>query len=315
MTEPVVLTVTVNPAIDVGLSVEYLVPDHKLEAIDHRRDPGGGGVNVSRVLQRLGVASRAWVAAGGPTGEELAALLAAEDILPVVHPIDGVTRESISITDTRRREQYRIVVAGPTVGCADDADDVAEMVEAIVELAEMVEVVVLSGSLPPGVPADFYASIADRLADTTVVVDAKGDVLAAVVDGRADVVKPSRRELASLVTWTPADDGEIVVAARKVLERGAVGALAVSLGGDGAVLVERDGPVTWYDPPPVEVVSTVGSGDSMVAGIVAGLARATSLADAVADGVAAGTAAVLTAGTGLCRPADVERIRPQVVVR
>lgn len=301
-----VLTVTVNPALDVSVTVEYLVPEHKLTATDHRRDPGGGGINVSRVLRRFGVDNRAWIAAGGATGDELVSLVEAEGIATTVHRIDGVTRESIAITDDKRDEQYRIVLPGPTV------HDHEDLLAGIRALADDVDVVVLSGSLPPGVPADLYATICDSLGDTTTVVDTKGDVLAEVVRGRADVVKPSRRELASLVDWVPASADEIVLAARRVLELGEVGALAVSLGRDGAVLVERSGDVTWYLPPAVEVCSTVGSGDSMVAGVVAGLADGEPLVEAVRRGVAAGAAAVLTPGTELCRPEDVERIRPQV---
>lgn len=308
MADASVLTVTPNPTIDVGVTVEYLVPDHKLQATDHRRDPGGGGVNVARVLQRFGITTQAWIAAGGPTGEELAERLEREGIVPVVHRTGAATRENIAVTDAKRAEQYRIVLPGAEV-------DPAGMVDTVVELAGAVDVVVLSGSLPPGIPDDLYRAICDALGDTTTVVDTKGGPLARVVEGRADVVKPSRRELASLVEWTPADEDEIVLAARKVLERGRVGALAISLGGDGAVLVERSGRVTWYDPPAVEVVSTVGSGDSMVAGIAAGLVQGHGLAEAVADGVAAGAAAVITPGTDLCRPADVARLRPQVVVR
>ncbi|MFP5321660.1 MAG: 1-phosphofructokinase family hexose kinase [Acidimicrobiia bacterium] len=308
MADPAVLTVTPNPTIDVGLTVEYLVPDHKLRAIDHRRDPGGGGVNVARVLQRFGVASQAWVAAGGPTGDELAAFLEQEGITPVVHRTGVATRENLAVTDAKRAEQYRIVLPGEQV-------DPTGMVDAVVALAGPVDVVVLSGSLPPGAPAELYRAICDALPDTTTVVDTKGEPLARVVEGRADVVKPSRRELASLVEWTPADGDEIVLAARKVLDRGEVGALAISLGGDGAVLVQRSGEITWYEPPAVDVVSTVGSGDSMVAGITAGLVAGRPLVDAVADGVAAGAAAVLTPGTELCRPEDVERLRPQVAVR
>lgn len=301
-----VLTVTVNPALDVSVTVEYLVPEHKLTATDHRRDPGGGGINVSRVLRRFGVDNRAWIAAGGATGDELVSLVEAEGTATTVHRIDGVTRESIAITDDKRDEQYRIVLPGPTVDGHED------LLAGIRALADDVDVVVLSGSLPPGVPADLYATICASLGDTTTVVDTKGDVLAEVVRGRADVVKPSRRELASLVDWVPASADEIVLAARRVLELGEVGALAVSLGRDGAVLVERSGDVTWYLPPAVEVRSTVGSGDSMVAGVVAGLADGEPLVDAVRRGVAAGAAAVLTPGTELCRPEDVERIRPQV---
>jgi 6-phosphofructokinase 2 len=308
MAEPAVLTVTPNPTIDVGLTVEYLVPDHKLRATDHRRDPGGGGVNVARVLKRFGVDARAWIAAGGPTGDELASLLEQEGITPVVHRTGAATRENLAVTDAKRSEQYRIVLPGAQI-------DPTGMVDAVVGLAGAVDLVVLSGSLPPGAPDDLYRAVCDALGDTTTVVDTKGAPLARVVEGRADVVKPSRRELASLVEWTPADGDEIVLAARKALERGEVGALAISLGGDGAVLVQRSGEITWYEPPAVEVVSTVGSGDSMVAGIAAGLARGSALVDAVADGVAAGAAAVVTPGTELCRPEDVQRLRPQVAVR
>jgi 6-phosphofructokinase 2 len=310
MAAPNVLTVTVNPALDVAVTVEYLVPDHKLRAIDHRREPGGGGINVSRVLHRLGVDSRAWIAAGGATGDELAALVEAEGITTSVHRIEGVTRESIAITDDKRGEQYRIVLPGPTV------DDPRALVAEVSELAAAADVVVLSGSLPPGVPDDLYASMCEALGDeVATVVDTKGEALAAVVAGRAAVVKPSRRELAGLVDWVPATEDEIVLAARRVLDRGRVGALAVSLGQDGAVLVERSGDVTFFDPLDVEVRSTVGAGDSMVAGIVAGLSRGDALVDAVRLGMAAGTAAVLTPGTELCRQEDVERLLPQVQTR
>lgn len=309
MAAPDVLTVTVNPALDVAMTVEYLVPDHKLRAIDHRREPGGGGINVSRVLHRLGVDSRAWMAAGGATGDELAALVEAEGITTSVHRIDGTTRESVAITDAKRGEQYRIVLPGPTV------DDPEALIREVSDLAAAADVVVLSGSLPPGVPDDLYASMCEALEGTSTVVDTKGEALAAVVRGAAGVVKPSRRELAGLVDWVPATEDEIVLAARRVLERGAVAALAVSLGQDGAVLVERDGDVTFYEPLDVDVQSTVGAGDSMVAGIVAGLAAGDGLADAVRLGVAAGTAAVLTPGTELCRREDVERLLPEVRTR
>ena len=309
MAAPKVLTVTVNPALDVAVTVEYLVPDHKLRATDHRREPGGGGINVSRVLHRLDVPSRAFLVAGGPTGDEIVDLVAAEGIAPDVHRIDGTTRESIAITDDKRDEQYRIVLPGPRV---EDHDAIRER---IVELAAEATVIVLSGSLPPGVPDDFYATICAALDGATTVVDTKGEALAAVVAGTADVVKPSRRELASLVDWVPADEDEIVLAARQVLARGDVGALAVSLGKDGALLVEASGTTTFYEPLEVEVRSTVGAGDSMVAGIVAGLATGEPLADAVRVGVAAGSATVLTPGTELCRREDVERLLPQVRTR
>ena len=302
MSGPSVLTVTVNPALDVSVTVDYLVPEHKLRATDVRREPGGGGINVSRVLRRLGVDSRAWIAAGGPIGDELVAMVEAEGIATSVHAIGGSTRESFSVTDAKRGEQYRIVLPGPTV------DDPETLVGEIAALAADADVVVLSGSLPPGVPDELYASICEPIEEAFTVVDTKGPALAAAAAGTADVLKPSRRELASLVDWVPADLREVELAARQVLERGGVGALAVSLGGDGALLVERSGEATWFDPLDVEVVSTVGAGDSMVAGIVAGLIWGRPLPDAVALGVAAGTAAILRPGNEPCRPDDVDRL-------
>lgn len=301
-----VLTVTVNPALDVSATVEYLVPDHKLETIDHRRDPGGGGVNVSRVLQRLGVPNRAWVAAGGAVGDELLTLIEDEGIGTIAHPVEGDTRENLAISDAKNGHQYRIGFPGAPV--ADPERVVAE----IVELAVAAEIVVLSGGLAPGLSDDFYATLCSALADAIMVVDAKGAALARVVEGAASIVKPSRRELASLVSWVPADRGELELAARQVLDRGTVGALAVSLGGDGAMLVERDGPTTWFEPPDVTVSSTVGAGDSMVAGIVAGLAGGATTIEATRRGVAAGTATAITTGTQLCQRDDVERLVDQV---
>lgn len=291
-----VLTVTVNPALDVAATVEYLVPDHKMDAIDHRRDPGGGGVNVSRVLHRLDVSNRAWVAVGGAVGDELVARSEEEGISTVAHRLDGGTRENLAISDAKTGHQYRIGFPGATIVDPDRAFD------EIVDLADGVDIVVLSGGLAPGLPDDFYGSLCKALDAPTTVVDAKGAALAHVVDGPADVVKPSRRELASLVSWIPADFDEVELAARQVLERGSVGALAVSLGGDGAVLVERDGPSTWFDPPAVDVSSTVGAGDSMVAGIVAGLVGGATLAEATRRGVAAGTATATTPAPSCATP-------------
>lgn len=308
MASPSVLTITVNPALDVAATVDYLVPDHKLVATDGRRDPGGGGVNVSRVLDRLGVGSRAWIAVGGAVGEELVMLVEAEGIDVAVHRVPGTTRESMAITDRKAGHQYRIVLPGPTL------EDPEALLGAIAEAATDVQSVVVSGGLAPGLPDAFYATVCEALPGVTTVVDTKGEALARVVEGSATVVKPSRRELASLVPWVPADLDELELAARQVLDRGGVGALAVSLGADGAMLVERDGACTRYEPPDVDVVSTVGSGDAMVAGIVAGLTAGESLVDATKRGVAAGAATVLTPGTDLCHLDDVARLLDEVVL-
>ncbi|MDJ0768617.1 MAG: hexose kinase [Ilumatobacter sp.] len=308
MTHPVV-TVTVNPALDVALTVDRLVPDHKLPAREHRRDPGGGGINVSRTLARLGVESDAWVAAGGPVGDELVERVRADGVEPIVYQIDGITREAFAFGDLAGGEQYRIVVDGPVI------TDAGAMFDAVLAACSHAEIVVLSGGLARGLPDGFYAELIDALEAPVVIVDAFGPSLPLAVERAPTLVKPSRRELATLAGRDLRGRSELESAAREVLARGGVGALLVSLGGDGAMLVHRGGPATWLPCPDVEAVaSTVGSGDAMVAGLVAGTLAGHDLSGAAVWGVAAGTASVLAPGTGLLDPADFHRLLDSVEV-
>jgi 6-phosphofructokinase 2 len=304
-----VLTITVNPALDVSMTVDRLVPDAKLRARDSRREAGGGGVNVSRVLQRLGVPSTAFVVAGGPIGAELIARMEAEDLDVTTFTIPATTRESVAVAETITNRQYRLSIEGPMV---DDADDLHRC---IIDAAGAAGILVLSGTVAPGLPDDFYARIiADLAPGTTTIVDTHGPPLAAVTAGTATIVKPSQRELAELVGWEPATALDIERAAREVLEQGSARAVVASRGPSGALLAVRGGGAMWFRPPPVRPVSTVGAGDSMVAGIAASLFHGSDLEDAVRHGVAAGTATVLTPGTALCERTDVERFVDQVTV-
>lgn len=303
-----VLTLTSNPAIDVALAVDALVPDHKLRARSASREAGGGGVNVARVLRRLGVNVDACVVAAGATGDELVTLIEAESVSTIAITVSGLTRESISITDSAGGRQYRIVVDGPII---DDPDGLSE---AVVRAADGAGLVVLSGSQARGLPVGFSRSMAAGLGPERVIVDCSGDALAEVISGSAFLVKPSRRELASMLTWTPVTSGEIEIGAREVLARGQVEHLVVSLGPRGAMLVPREADTVWFTVPHVEVKSTVGAGDSMVAGIVSGLVDQLDVASAVRRGVAAGTATATSSGTALCDASLVEQLEPLVGV-
>ena len=309
---PVVLTVTLNPALDVSMSIDTLVPDRKLRAHDVRREAGGGGVNVSRVLRRLGVSNTAFVVTGGAVGDELLTLMRHEELDVIGFTIDGTTRESVAITEATTSRQYRVSVAGPIVDRPDELQRILR------EIGAAASTVVFSGSLPGGLPSDFYARlVADLDPATTAIVDTAGAALAAIVGGAdrgADVVKPSQRELAELVGWEPGTPHQTERVAQEVLELGGTHAVVASRGPSGALLATRDGELRWFRPPPVRPVSTVGAGDSMVAGIAAALARGDDLVSAVRLGVAAGTATVLTPGTELCDPDIVERFVEQVNV-
>lgn len=304
-----VLTVTLNPALDISMSVDQLVPDRKLRAPGSRREPGGGGVNVSRVLNRLGVANLSLVVVGGAVGIELVTRMRNEGLDVVDVPIESDTRESFAITETATDRQYRISVPGPTVR---DVDGLRDQILAAVGSAR---IVVLSGSVPPGTPEDFLGTTIDALpAGTTTIVDTSGPALAWVARHSDAIIKPSQRELAELVGREPSTAEQIEAAAREVIGLGRIRAVLASRGPSGALLATRDGPMRWFRPPAVRPVSTVGAGDSMVAGVAAALADGRGLDDAVRLGVAAGTAAVLSPGSGLCERADVERFVDHVVV-
>lgn len=309
MTNPDVVTITVNPALDLSFEVNQLVPDHKMRAHSARREAGGGGVNVSRVLKRLDVASTAFVAVGGPTGRELVELIETEglDVLP--YAIEGNSRESVAITETTTGRQYRSVLPGPPI---PDADDFFESVHALCRSAK---VVVISGNGDVGLPNTFINDIIEQLgSDVTTIIDTFGEPLKRAAEGRASILKPSQRELEALVGWVPSNGDQIEEAARAVLDMGQVGAIVASRGPSGALLVPRSAPSVRYHPPLVKPVSTVGAGDSMVAGMATALVKGQSLVDAVSLGVAAGTAAVITPGTELCQQRDVDRILAEVLV-
>ena len=298
-----VLTVTLNPALDMSMSLDRLVPDRKLRAASARREPGGGGVNVSRVLHRLGAPTNAFVVVGGPVGEELVGLLRADGVPVADFRIAGNTRESLAISETSTDSQYRISLPGPEI---PDPDRVRE---AIRTAAVDASIVVFSGSLPPGTPPEFFGSLVEELAgDTITIVDTSGPGLESVARRCPAIIKPSQRELARLVGWDPSTPEQIEQAVAEVIGWGAVRAVVASRGPSGVLLMSSDGEPRWFRPPPVHPVSTVGAGDSMVAGIAASLLTRRQLADAVVFGVAAGTAAVLTPGSELCDPADVDRL-------
>jgi 6-phosphofructokinase 2 len=298
-----VLTVTLNPAVDVSMTVDRLVSEQKMRAYDVRREPGGGGVNVANVLRRLAVPATSLVVVGGATGDELTSLMRSCGLAVVEVPIDGSTRESVAIGESDTGRQYRVSLPGPLI---EDPDELRRLV---IEEARDASVVVLSGGLAPGLPPDFYVQVISELApDTTAIVDTHGPALAAVAASKADVVKPSQRELADLVGWEPATPDEIERAVTQVLDQGNVGAVLASRGPTGAVLGTRDREMCWFRAPPVHPVSTIGAGDSMVGAIAAGLANGDPLVDAVRFGVAAGTAAVLTPGTELCDVTEAKRL-------
>ena len=298
-----IVTLTLNPALDVSTSVPVVTPSHKLRCQTPRYEPGGGGINVSRVCHRLGQPSVAVLPLGGPVGRRVADLLADDEIPVHAIEIANDTRESISVSEEATGQQFRFVLPGPTLS----GPELTACRTATVEAAAGSSCVVVSGSLPEGVDPGILGQLVAALPEARVVIDTSGPALAAALDSGAHLVKPSARELSQLVGRPLETETEVTEAAVEVHERGRVRAVVASIGAGGAIMVDDDG-VRRVRAPAVDVRSAVGAGDSMVAGLAVGLQRGLSHHEALALGVAAGTATVMTDGTGLCRPADVERL-------
>jgi 6-phosphofructokinase 2 len=304
-----VATLTVSPTIDMSTNIDHLVPELKLRCDEPRYEPGGGGVNVARVLRRFGVDADAVFSAGGMTGDLLQRLLTDEGLRIHPVPIAGSTRENVTVREELTTLQYRFVMPGPTVEPAEW--------EAIVERLESMEpapdYLVVSGSLPPGPPEDAYAEIA-RLArerGSRVILDTSGPALRAAVDAGVFLVKPNLSELAFLEgeRWIE-DELHLQDAANRLVRDNNCEAAVVSIGAGGALAVTREA-MLRIPSPAVPPQSKVGAGDSMVAGIVWGLVQGWPILEAACLGVAAGAAAVMTPGSEMCYREDVERLYAQ----
>jgi len=301
-----IVTVTLNPCLDKSCNVERVVPKHKLRCTQPVREPGGGGINVTRAIGKLGGASTAYWSCGAPTGALLADLLDAEGVSHRPVEVSEPTRENLIVYEEATGQQYRFGMPGPPLSEAD----LERWSTTVAELAPTY--LVLSGSLPAQAPDDLYARFARAMpASTQVVVDTSGTALRrAAQSGRVAILKPNLRELGQLVGREIASDQAIADACHELLE-GGVKFVVVSLGGGGVVLVEPGQAVT-VRAPVVPIRSKVGAGDSTVAGLVLALARGWPVLEAVRFGVAAGAAAVKTPGTELCRPGDAEALYEQI---
>ncbi len=302
-----IVTLCMNPALDITTSTESVRPTDKLRCAAARYDPGGGGINVAHVADVLGARSAAVFPAGGPAGELVNNLLVAEGLAVHRIPIGGATRESVTVNELSTERQYRFVLPGPEL-------TVAEQTECLLQLrraAAHASIVVASGSLPPGVPEDFYQQVANVCADinTMFLLDTSGAGLRNVTAG-VFLLKPSLRELRECVERELTTEAEQVGAAREHIDRGAAECVLVSLGAHGALLVTRDR-AQRFAPVRVPPGSGVGAGDAMVAGVAVGLTRGWPLTEAVRLGIAAGAATLLTPGTAPCTREDTERLFAQ----
>ena len=307
MTRLAVRTLTLNPSIDVSSDTERVEPTVKLRTVNERMDPGGGGINVARVLQRFGIGVEALFLAGGATGAVLDDLLGRQGVARRAIGIADDTRTSLTVHERSTGCEYRFVPEGPQVTAS-------ELEAALAAAAQgECEFLVASGSLPPGAPDDVYARLASRVrAETRFVLDTSGPELkAALTAGGVFLVKPSKGELEQLAGRTlPGREAVAGYAAEFVRSR-QVEHFAVTLGREGALLVNADG--TFFLPAvPLETRSTVGAGDSFLAGMTVGFASGRDALDSFRLGAACGAASALSPGTGLAHPDEARRLLEQI---
>ena len=309
-----ILTVTMNPALDVSTSTDKVMDTHKLRCAAAKFHPGGGGINVARVLHRLGADCLALYPAGGVNGQRLQKLLDQEQVRSHCISISDETRESFSVLENSSGRDFRFVLPGPELSLRESEACLAYLSE-VSDLESPPRYVVASGSLPPGVQVDFYARLARlaRIRGSLMVLDTSGPALAAALAEGVYLVKPSLRELRELTGQPLRTELQWREAAQQIIRLGQAQVVALSLGEDGALLVTADR-VLRASSVPVTVKSAIGAGDSFVGGLVWALSRNIELDQAFRYGMAAGAAALLTAGTALCQAADVERLHREVAV-
>ena len=300
-----ILTVTPNPAIDASTAVERVIAERKLRCRAPRFDPGGGGINVARVIHRLGGDVTALFSSGGPTGELLRQLLDRDGVANRTVSCQQWTRENVTVVEESSGHQFRFGMPGPELTIAEWEN----LLACVREWEPTPQFVVASGSLPPGAPPDGFAQIARvaRERGSALVLDTSGAALVNGVGAGVYLVKPNLRELGELTGAKFTGEEQVKAAARSIIDRGWSEVVVVSLGAGGAILLTATS-CERIIAPIVPVRSRVGAGDSMVGGIVLALARGLSLGDAVRFGAAAGAAAVMQPGTELCHRADVERL-------
>jgi 6-phosphofructokinase 2 len=304
-----ILTVTLNPALDVLTTIDKVSDTHKMRCGAVIKHPGGGGVNVARVLHRLGANPVAVYLAGGVTGERHHQLMRAEQVRCHVIPIAEETRESFSAHELASGNDFRFVLPGPNV-TASEADAFFDYVAQHLPK----QMLVISGGLAPNIPVDFYARLSSlaKQRGVRVVLDASGPALAEALNVGVYLFKPSLRELRDLTGQALADEASQVAAARQLIQRGQAEIVAVSLGAEGAMVVSAQ--ESWRARSiQVDVQTTIGAGDSFVGGMVWSLSRGDTLLKAFQYGMASGAAALLAPGTSLAQARDVHRLIPYLV--
>lgn len=304
-----VLTITLNPAVDKISSVDNIIAEKKMRCAAPEYCPGGGGINVSRALKRLGFSSHALFTCGGRTGRMLEELLHLEQLDIILLPTVAETRENFIVLDKSTNKQYRFGFPGEPITTGEQK----HLLECIDKLNPMPEFVVISGSIPPEMSADFIKLLIGKckIKGSKVIVDTSGEALEAAVQEGVFLLKPNVGELATLSGKKELKNTDVDKAANHIISQGHATIVVVSLGSAGAILYSATEKIQMA-PPALKILSTVGAGDSMVAGLLAVLCVKGSLEEMLRMGVACGSATTMAEGTKLFSKEDVDRVYSRV---
>lgn len=299
-----IITITLNPSIDKSTNIDSLIPEQKLRCSSPNFEPGGGGINVSRALKRLDKDSLAIYISGGHQGLFFDQLIAKQNIRFQPFKINENTRENMIVLETRTNKQYRFGMDGPTITDIEWKLFLAEL-----EKHSDADFIVASGSLCPGLPKDFYGKIAKiaKNMNAKFVLDTSGEALKLAANEGVYLLKPNIGELADMCGVEEIRTEQVREKAQEIIKKGNCEIVAVSLGAQGAIIVSKQNYV-HIAAPTVKKRSTVGAGDSMVAGMVFQLSQNKSLKETIMMGVACGSAATMNYGTELCKPEDVKEL-------
>lgn len=305
-----IYTVTLNPALDKTVEIPNFTIDSVNRITAMRTDPGGKGINVSKVIGKLGGRSIATGILGGSTGKAILAALEKMGLKGDFHFVEGETRTNLKVVDKEGHTNTDINEPGVTVS----EDILKSVLEGLLKKAGEKDIVVLSGSLPKGAPKDTYGTWVKALRETgaKVILDADGELLAEGLKSSPYLVKPNNHELSRIMGRTLETKEELTGAAREIMDQYGIEKMVVSLGGDGALYITGDTTI-YAEGLKVPVGSTVGAGDSVVAALAFAKETGMSLEETVRLSTATGAANVMCSGTQAAEYEVIKELMPKIV--
>ncbi|MEP7322871.1 MAG: 1-phosphofructokinase family hexose kinase [Saprospiraceae bacterium] len=300
-----ILTITLNPSIDISIQIEHFEHEEKLRCQEYEKEVGGGGINVAKGLARLGLETHAIFFTAGLNGKWIKEKLIEDNLITTTVNSQGETRENVSIYDRATKKQYRLVNRGDGVTKKNQQD----LIDRIMMIHPQPEYVVVSGSMPPDISASFMKKLSEwcKRIQARLIIDMPADELIQCFKYHPFLIKPNLKEFIQISKKKLSSQPDLIKEAKSWIAKKYARYVVISMGKDGGLLVTEDESIR-LKPPRLKVLSTVGAGDSMVAGLIYQIVQGANLTDTLRLGLACGTASTLQLGTKLFDPAMAWKI-------